>query len=168
MIVVADASPLIFLGKVRRLDLLQTVLGTELHVPESVYEELFLPTVDPAEAEYLACLLKTCTVDAVRQPRRFALAMSRADNDALTLALRLKAEFLLCDDRITRLAAETEGIRPLGTLGLLLRAVRKKVMSPSDARDCLDCLVRMHGFRIGIELYRDVLAEIEAAKGQTF
>jgi len=86
-------------------------------------------TVDPAETEYLARLLRACTVDAVRQPRRFALAMSRADNDALTLALRRKADLLLCDDRITRLAAETEGVRPLGTLGLLLRAVRRSVMS---------------------------------------
>lgn len=160
MIVVADASPIIFLGKIRRLDLLQTVLGAELHVPESVHEELLLPTVDPAETDYLARVLEACTVEAVRQPRRFALAMSRADNDALTLALCLKADLLLCDDRITRLAAETEGVRPLGTLGLLLRAVRRRAMSAVEAREYLDCLVRLHGFRIGIELYRAALAEI--------
>lgn len=160
MIVVADASPLIFLGKVRRLDLLGKVVDGDVHLPESVYKETLPPGMDPAEAEYLAGFLKTCTIEAVRQPRRFALAMSAADNDALTLALRHRAAFLLCDDWVTRLAAETEGIRSLGTLGVLLRSLRQKATTPAETRALLERLIRSHNFRIGIELYRAALAEI--------
>ena len=160
MIVVADASPLIFLGKVRRLDLLDKAVGGDVHLPESVHREVMLPGLDPAEAEYLAEFLKTCTIEAVRQPRQFARAMSAADNDALTLALRHRATFLLCDDRVTRLAAETEGIRSLGTLGILLRSLRQKATTPAETRALLERLIRSHSFRIGIELYRAVLEEI--------
>ena len=86
--------------------------------------------------------------------------MSAADNAALTLAIRRKATLLLCDERVTRLMAENEGIRPLGTLGILLRATRAGLLTRRETRQMVDLLIRAHGFRIGIELYQAVLAEI--------
>ncbi|MEI8241789.1 MAG: DUF3368 domain-containing protein [bacterium] len=160
MIVVADASPLIFLGKLRRLDLISATVRGALLIPESVRRELLPHTLDPAEKEYLEAFLKGCAIETVRQPRRFASSMSAADNDGLTLAIRCRADWLLCDDRITRLAAETEGVRTLGTLGILLRALRGKVLTPAAATELLDRLVRSHGLRISIELYQQTLSEI--------
>ena len=162
MIVVADASPLIFLGKLRRLELLRHVLGSDIRVPRAVYHELLVPAVEPAERLVLETFLGPCRIEAVSRPGSFARAMSAADNAVLTLAMRSKADILLCDERITRTMAEAEGIRPLGTLGVLLRARRQCLLSPDETRRLVDQLVSAHNFRIGIEVYQAVLAEINS------
>jgi len=162
MIVVADASPLIFLAKVRRLDIVPRLLGRDIRVPKQVRDEVLAPDVDPVESRELQGFLDACTIEVVRRPRRFASAMSRADAAALTLAVRHHANILLCDEQITRLMAAAEGIRPLGTLGVLLRAMRKDLLSPVETRKLVDVLIRLHSFRIGIEVYQAILAEIES------
>lgn len=160
MIVVADSSPLIFLGKVRRLALIRRVAGPVILVAASVRDEVLEPPIDPGEAEALADFLAACEIVKVARPRRFATAMSAADNAALTLALRRSADFLLCDDRIVRQVAATEGVRPLGTLGILLRAREKGLLERTETRRLVDALIRAHGFRIGVELYQAVLKAI--------
>jgi hypothetical protein len=162
MIVVADASPLIFLAKIRRLDVVHRLLGHDIRVPRQVRDEILAPNIDPAEERELQTFLDSCRIEVVRHPRRFASAMSQADNAALTLAVRVRADILLCDDRVTRLMAEAEGIRPLGTLGVLLRALQQGLLSALETRNLVDLLIRSHSFRIGIEVYQAVLAEIES------
>jgi len=167
VIVVVDASPLIFLAKVRRLELIVKLWGPDIRVPASVAEEVLAVGADPVEVEVLAAFLRQGRVETVRQPRRFALAMSQADNEALTLAVRVGAGVLLCDDKLTRRMAEAEGIRPMGTLGILLKAMRQHVLSPGDTRELLDRLVESHDFRIGIGVYQAVLGEISKVEGRT-
>jgi predicted nucleic acid-binding protein len=162
MIVVADASPLIFLAKIRRLRLVTRLLGHDIRIPRAVRNELLQPEVDPAEMEALEEFIKNCRIETVRRPRRFASAMSRADNEALTLAVRSHADIILCDERAMRIMAESEGVRPLGTLGILLRSVHRKIITAQDAKQLIDRLIRSHGFRIGVEVYQAVLAELEA------
>ena len=161
MIVVADASPLIFLAKIGRLALIHCLLGRDVRLPTLIRDEVLAPNVEPAEQRALETFLSTCEIKTVRQPRRFATAMSQADDAALTLAIRDRADILLCDEKITRMMAETEGIRPLGTLGILLRAMRQRLITPTDAKRLLDALIQPHGFRIGVEVYRAALSEIE-------
>ncbi len=161
MIVVADASPLIFLAKIRQLDLLHRLLGSGILVPFPVSCEVLTPDLDQAERDALEAFLGSCLIERIPRPRVFAGAMSAADNAALTLAIRRNADTLLCDERLTRLMAETEGIRPLGALGVLLRATRTGLLAPPEARRLVDVLVRTHSFRIGIELYQAVLREVE-------
>ena len=43
MTVVADSSPLIFLGKIRRLALIHRLLAGEILVPEAVRDEVLAP-----------------------------------------------------------------------------------------------------------------------------
>ena len=162
MTAVADASPLIFLAKVRRLDLVEKLLGKDIRVARSVRGEILAHGADPEETRILEAFLARCSVEDVRHPRRFALALSRADNDCLTLAVRCRATAILCDDRLLRLTAETEGIRPIGTLGLVLRALRRGILSKAETKQLVDVLVRAHGFRISIEVYQAVVAQIES------
>lgn len=162
MSVVVDASPLIFLAKLRRLDLVPRVLGREIRVAESVRGEALSPRVDSREADVLTAFFARCSVETVRSHRRFAAALSQADNDTLALALRCRATLLLCDDRVVRAVAEAEGIRVLGTLGLLLRTMREKHISPSETRQSVDSLVRLHNFRVSVEVYQSALAQIAA------
>lgn len=163
MIVVADASPLIFLAKIRRLDLIVELWGRDIRTPRSVANEVLTVGADPVEVELLEVFLRQCRVESVRSPRRFAAAMSVADNEALTLAVRIGAGVLLCDDKLTRRMAEAEGIRPMGTLGILLRAMRQQLISPHDTQTLLDRLIESHDFRIGIGVYQAAIRAISGA-----
>ena len=68
---------------------------------------------------------------------------------------------LLADERLLRDMATIERIRPVGTLGVLLLATRRGLLTTAEARRHLDALVREHEFRIGIALYEAVLAGLD-------
>ena len=157
MIVVADASPLIFLGKIGRLGLIGALFEGSVLVPASVRDEVLAPPIWPAEARVLSAFLGRCEIVKVARPERFSAAMSRADNDALTLALRKRADVLLADERLLRDMARIEGIRPVGTVGVLLLAMRQGLLTPAETRRHVDVLIRDHRFRIGIALYEAIL-----------
>lgn len=161
MTVVADASPLIFLGKIRQLALIRRVLGEDIVVPQQIREEVLAPPLDRAESVELHRFLAAARVERVDSPRDFAAGMSRVDNAAMTLAVRLKADLLLTDDRTVRRLATVEGVRALGTLGVLLLALRRGLVDRAEVRRLIDDLVGSHGFRIGVELYAAVIREIE-------
>ncbi len=163
MRVVADASPLILLAKIRHLELIFNLWGRDIRVPRSVADEILTAGADPVELDVLKAFLLQCGVETVRSPRQFASAMSRADNDALTLAVRVGAAMLLCDDKLTRRMAEAEGIRPMGTLGILLNAMQQGLIAPHDAQALLDQLIESHAFRIGIGVYQAALRAIADA-----
>lgn len=87
-------------------------------------------------------------------PVNLASSLSVADNCVLTLAQRVNADTVLSDDRLLRRVAEVEGIRAIGTLGVLARAVRAGRLPAVDAEAILDELVERHGFRISADVYR--------------
>lgn len=154
MITVADASPIVFLDKLGRLDLVARLLGGPILVPRTVADELLAEPISPAESHRLKEFLDGCRVLRAGSTESRAGALSRADRDVLALAVRHRAKRILADDRLLRDLAEAEGIRPLGTLGVLLQAVRKGLLSSGDAKADLDALVRDHGFRISVALYQ--------------
>jgi predicted nucleic acid-binding protein len=162
MIVVADASPLIFLGKIGRLRLVVGLFPGTILVPMSVNAEVLAIPLAPDEEHSLNTFLKSCRIVSVSAPRRYTAALSQADNEALTLSVQRKAGLLLADDRLLRRLAVAEGIRPMGTLGILLRAKEQGLMTGVEARKCLEQLVQQHQFRISIEVYDATVQRIEA------
>ena len=71
-------------------------------MPQQVRDEVVARPLDPAESDELHRFLATVRMERVDSPRAFAAGMSRADNAAMTLAVRLEADLLLADDRIVR------------------------------------------------------------------
>ncbi len=160
MTVILDASPLIFLSKVNLLEVIIQTLDRDVHLSRLVKEELLSPRLDHGEQKRLEAFLDRCQIHNPTKARSFATAMSQADNDSLSLAIHLKATILLADDRILRLMASNQGIRPLGTLGLLMMAKRKGVLSKKQTLAAFETLVGQHGFRISIEVYQDFTAAL--------
>jgi predicted nucleic acid-binding protein len=157
LIVVADSSPLIFLAKLDRLSLLTQLYGSRFVVPEPVKKEVLRPKVPSDDAYVLNNFLESCTVLPVRKPRRFARALSEADNAVLTLAVRKKAERLLVDERLMRRIAEAEGIVATGTIGILFAGALAGHLTPGEAEAALNKLVRSAGFRISIAVYNTAM-----------
>jgi predicted nucleic acid-binding protein len=162
MIIVADASPLIFLGKIGQLEIIHSLFKGEILVPSSIRDEVIEPPIPPAEERMLKDFLLRCRIVNVVRPEKYSSAMSRSDNDALTLATRKHADLLLADERIMRDMAIIEHIRPVGTLGLLLMAMRNKLFTAAQTRQLVEDLVQNHHFRISITLYDSVMKHIAA------
>ena len=143
-LVVADASPLIGLDRIGRLDLLPGVF-LELAAPPAVAAEFgrrpdWLAEVRVERPAQTAVLLE--------------LRFGPGEAEALAVALERPGTALVVDERRARAFAARRGIAVVGTAGVLLRA--KRVGLLRAVRPVLDDLLAS-GFRLSDALYRGVL-----------
>jgi predicted nucleic acid-binding protein len=71
---------------------------------------------------------------------------------------------ILSNDRLLRKTAVIEGLRVIGTLGILIRATKTFCLVPKKAIDLMDELVEEHNFRISIGVYEAARKAICAVK----
>jgi predicted nucleic acid-binding protein len=119
---VVNASPLISLSKIGRVDLLLKP-GRSLIVPEAVREEVLRGGEDDPARRWLEAgvdvNVRTATVD----PQVGAWSLGAGESAVLSLSMELGALAML-DDREARAAARTLGVRCSGTLGIVVQAAR--------------------------------------------
>ena len=151
---VVNASPLILLGKIGRIDLLLH-LGTRIVVPEGVAVELRAgPVADPAKAWIEgpgAGLIRP--VDAV-DPLVAAWDLGLGESHVLTLCRTLAASEAILDDRAARNCAAALGVPVRGTVALVVLAKRRGIIS--QARPLLDALLDQ-GIRLDSALVEEAL-----------
>lgn len=123
---VVNASPLILLGKIRRLELLG-VGGREVVVPDAVYREVAdasnlgpLPGWDPS----LPPMRRDDDVPVPPEVLRHALDPGESMVLALALSLTTAGDDVevMLDEKKGRRAAQALGLRLVGTAGLLVIA----------------------------------------------
>src|SRR5207249_6710290 len=68
------------------------------------------------------------------------LALHAGELQALQLAHGSAADFLLTDDSAAKLAAKTLRVSAHGTLGILLRAIRRRQRTPEEILNVLNAL----------------------------
>lgn len=155
MIVVSDAGPLIYLGSVGRLALLRDLFGRVV-VPQQVWNEVVgAGTERPGSAA-----VATASWIDVRTPAdplaidRLLRVLDAGEAAAIGLCRELGANLLLCDDLEARRIATGEGIRVVGTLGLLLRG--KQVGLLDAVEPMLSAMIAL-GLRVSRELVNATL-----------
>lgn len=124
---VVDASPLIILARACRIELL-TVLGTPIHVPESVELEV------QAHLDEAADILKSvdwlrAVPDAERLPLVRSWDLGAGESAVLEWAQVHRPAHAIMDDYAGRKLANVLAIRVTGTLGLALLAKQRGVIS---------------------------------------
>ena len=145
MIVVSDTSPVANLIQIDRLDLLHQLYHRIL-VPPTVYQEIkVLETFGIDLAGFQAANWIEQQIPA----RLDALASLRADLDsgeleAIALALETSADWILMDERAGTRVAEQRGLRPVGLLGVLIRAKNQGFID--EVLPIVDELRTMAGF----------------------
>ena len=167
-IAVFDASPLIFLARVRVLrEALR--LFAESVVADSVREEVLesgrrIGTPETPEIEALLREGLLTSKAAPKTPLGESLAdnprLSKADSDSIALASTRGAR-LLADDAAVRSAARHAGVSLGGTLYVLFALVDERSLASEQAVAHLDRLVDL-GWYCSARLYRaarDVLEE---------
>jgi predicted nucleic acid-binding protein len=156
MIVVSDTSPITNLALIGYVNLLQQLYGTVV-IPQAVSQEI------AAVAPRLAGTVSIQKLDwlEIRQATDSALVASlqleldQGEAEAIALAIELKADLLLMDERRGRTIAARLGLTFVGLLGTLIDA-KSAGLVPS-VRPLLDNLITNAGFWVSQGLYDRVL-----------
>ena len=158
MLVVSDTSPISNLALVDRLSLLKEIYTTVV-IPQAVADELEVGgKVDAriaAVRSYDWIVVRQATDIALIKTLREENLLDRGEAEAIALALDLKADKLLIDERLGRQEAVRLGLSITGVLGVLLIAKYRGLIP--YVRPIIDDLIEVAGFRISSQLYQEVL-----------
>jgi len=80
--------------------------------------------------------------------------------EAILLAQKLGAE-LIIDEKEASVTAQMFGVRPIGTIAVLLLALAKNQLTISEFKECLDRLVAF-GFWLTVDVYNKALEEAQS------
>jgi predicted nucleic acid-binding protein len=153
---VVNASPIIALAKVGRLHLLRD-LCKELLTPQAVVSEIFAgPPSDPARLALEQGWESKVAPHAI-PPELLEWGLGSGETAVLAVAMERKPATAVLDDAAARSCAKTLGIEVIGTLGVILRARKKNLIS--SAAEVLQSLCTA-GFRLEDEMIRSALESI--------
>lgn len=159
---VSNTSPLLNLAIIDQLTLLRDQFG-EIWIPPAVLEELRIDEDLPGSSVVREALGLGWLEVVEVEDQPFVLALQRnldkGEAEAIALAVQVKARWTLLDEREGRKAAKALGLEVTGVLGVLLRAKHEGKLS--SLRSAMEELREEAGFRIGAELYADILKKSE-------
>jgi predicted nucleic acid-binding protein len=162
---VSNASPLIYLAKIKQIRLLPK-LFQEILVSNRVYEETVIRgrELGYEDANLINEQVQTgfINVRRVSLEKQFLkeFPIEEGEKETIQLALREKISTVLADERKARIAAEMLGLKPLGTIGVLSLAVKQGAISRKQMREDVLKLVKK-GYRIREEILSTILEELE-------
>lgn len=159
IVVVADTTPVLYLARIGRLDLLAQ-LYEKIVVPGKVWTELVEARPDAAGVELIRAAGWIVVDRGADQDPLIAELSPQIDAGeaaAIALAIARHADLVLMDDLDARRVAVDHGLHVRGTVGVLMSA---RIGGHIDAvQPLLDALVA-EGFRLDRKLYVSVLSSV--------
>jgi predicted nucleic acid-binding protein len=127
--VVSNASPLIRLASIDRLDLLQTPFG-EIIIPEAVFREVVVQGRNRSgeSAIKAAAWIQVHALSSRKKADTLRRWLDAGEAESIALALERKADWLLIDELRGRRIAGNEGVRYTRVVGVLLLAKKHEVI----------------------------------------
>jgi predicted nucleic acid-binding protein len=157
MRLVTNASPLIFLTKIDALGLLPLCFS-EILAPAAVLAEVGLELPDFILRSELSELGQAYVRGAIGR-------LHRGELEAMVLARETGVELIALDDRSARHRATQMGLRPIGTIGLLLLAHRRRHIQASSVQTKIDQLVNTHGLYLTGAIRDRIRADLASPSG---
>ena len=162
MTVVSNTSPLRYLIAIGRADLIQHIFGHVL-ISLGVREELTHSSCPEMVQKWMAHAPAWLeTRDLARSPEsEFVRLLDQGEAEAIQLAIDLKADYLLIDERRGRQIATARGLTVIGALGILIESHRQgRIQNPSDILGEL----RAARFRVSRRLVQEFEELIQSMK----
>lgn len=160
--VVTNSGPLMALGKLGHLDLLNR-LYEQVAMPSAVYDEvvvkgLMLGCLDSYQVQ-LAIQRKYLVVMELNElhPQVEHLPLHKGERETLNLALDKRSNLVLMDDMIARNQAQVLGLMVKGTLGVIVSAYRNKLLSLDEVQIVFETIIRRNDIWIATDLCRSIL-----------
>lgn len=154
---VVNASPLILLARIGRLDLLSS-LADEIAIPQSAMDELAAGAEHDDAERRVRDFAEATVVHDIDIPGRIrSWDLGPGESQVLAQALNRPTREAVLDDRAARRCARVMEIAYTGTLGVVL-ACRRANIVPA-ARPLIDALVAQ-GIHLAPGLIAESLAEV--------
>lgn len=156
MTIVSNTSPITNLAGIEQLDLLQQLYGT-ITIHRAVYNEMagIGKTVPGAIEVQILPWIETQSVTDLNQVASLRTILAQGEAEAIVLALKLNAEFLIIDESPGRAIARQYGINIIGVLGVLLEAKRRGLIVA--VKPLMDQLINQVEFWVSRQVYETVL-----------
>jgi predicted nucleic acid-binding protein len=155
---VLDSGPLIHLAELDALDVVCDF--SSLFIPEAVRDEV--GRHQPAALEHslnLHVISAPSPHAAIRVLAR-TLSLDIGELEALSLMELYPQAIFLTDDSAARVAAEQRGFKVHGTIGILIRAVRKGHRTGPEVIDILQSLPHRSTLHIKPSLLKEILSSL--------
>jgi predicted nucleic acid-binding protein len=130
MIVVSNASALINMGRIGKLNLLHELYG-EIVIPEAVWQEVVIDGAgQPGSDEVrVAAWIKKLAANNSHLVHALQQDLDAGEAEAIALSSEIRAGLLLMDERLGRETAHHLGLRCLGLIGVFIEARRKGLIN---------------------------------------
>jgi predicted nucleic acid-binding protein len=133
MIVIADTTPLNYLVLIDQVEILPQLYGRVL-IPPAVWEEFQRPETPEAVRAWVGQPPAWLEIRPVgKKPDPAVQNLGAGEREAIALAEELHADRLIMDDRTARRVATERNLIVIGTLGVLVEAVKRGLIDFSDA-----------------------------------
>jgi predicted nucleic acid-binding protein len=168
--VLCNAGPLMALGKLNRLDLLVDLYG-EAQIPRAVYYEVVAQGLVRGIPDALTVQLfwqrqqwpivdvSPTVLSAYNPP----VILDPGETEVLALAQTLKDPLVLLDDEVARDEARRLQLRLRGTLGILVQAYRKGLLSLVQVELLIQEIAARPDIWIGAKLCDQVLKSLRGS-----
>ena len=162
--VVSNSSPLIWLAKIGRLSLLKILFG-QVVIPKRVCEETTLEK-QSADAVLISKAIEDGWVKVFEKKMEGADVLAGVSGihlgeaEAILLAQKLATE-LIIDEEEASTTAQMFGVRPIGTIAVLLFALARDELTLNEFKECLYRLIAS-GFWLSIDVYNKALEEAQS------
>lgn len=159
MKVVSNSSILIALSSIQRLALLSDNFE-KVYIPGAVWDEVVNKGIGKSGSEEIknASWIETRKItnkDLVIALNEF---LDPGEAEAISLAKEIAADIILLDEKDARLIAARYNLKPLGTIGILIRAKKQGKITQLKAE--MDKLIGEGNFRISPDIYNRALTEV--------
>ena len=157
--IVSNATPLIYLAKSNKLSLLQTIVNQVL-IPEAVFQEVVIEGKRLGEKDSYqvekAISQGWLKVKKVNSRISFEFSLHAGEIEVISLAREMEIKTVIIDDAKARSAAELAGLIPVGTLGIILHAIKNNIINFDEFLSTLEDIIES-GFYIKDDVYIKVI-----------
>lgn len=144
---IINASPLIILGKLNKINILIKIYKN-LEITNKVYEEVVLKGIEQNASDAFIAKqhignkeIKVFDLDKkfldIAGKIQLIYNIDIGEAETIALALQLTQKEIIIDETAAREAARSFDIKPIGSLGILLIAYQKNLISKEEINDLI-------------------------------
>ena len=154
---ILDSSSLIIFGKLNKIEILEKLFGA-IEIAEEVYKETILEGLERKfeDALILNHYFDKGKIKIIKLNDKYSKLIDKIQNlnnigtgEAQTIALarQLNRKELVIDEALARETAKSMGLKPIGSLRVLLLAYKKNILNEREIKETVNKMIKLK-FRI--------------------
>ena len=157
--IVSNATPLIYLAKTDKLNVLKAI-ADQVYIPIAVFQEVVIEGKRLGEKD--AYRVEKCinegwlNIKEVDSLLSIDFPVHYGELEVISLAVQEGIKKVLIDDTKARSVADLVGLHPVGTLWVILQAVKNRMMDFDEFLSTLESITHS-GFYLKEEVYIKVI-----------